>query len=309
MLVCDEPAQLMRARNEVAQPMRVRCVAARRRVCSSGGMGYDSAFLDLPLALPLPDAAEPDASGPDAALPDPAKTTALDYTHFTVLLDRKRRLARVSGVNLDGSDITDLPRADDWRYDPRIPPEWQTGPAVYAGNDLDRGHLVRRRDPVWGADAAQAESDTFHYTNAAPQAAGFNQSKELWLGLEDHVLAYASANSLRLSVFTAPILDASDPAYRGIRVPLRFWKVAAWVDGDSLAAAGFVLDQSGLEGVPTEIAAGLPPLGPFRTFQTPIADISAASGVRMPQLVAADGMRGIAPIAWRELKEPSDIVV
>jgi endonuclease G len=96
--------------------------------------------------------------------------------------------------------------------------------AVYANNDLDRGHLVRRRDPVWGetATAQEANADTFAYTNASPQAGSFNQSKQLWLGLEDHVLTYARTNRNRVSVFTAPVLSESDPVYRGTQIPQSF---------------------------------------------------------------------------------------
>lgn len=75
---------------------------------------------------------------------------------------------------------------------------------LYAGIDLDRGHLVRRRDPVWGdaAVAARANVDTFVYPNAAPQAAAFNQSRLLWNGLEDYVLEHARTHRRRLSVLT-----------------------------------------------------------------------------------------------------------
>ncbi|WP_370628561.1 DNA/RNA non-specific endonuclease [Salinibacterium sp. M195] len=157
-------------------------------------VGYDPDFLDVPVPLPAPT-----ASAPIRELP---------YTHFTVSLDPTRRLARATGVNIDGDQLVNVGRGNDWHSDPRLPAHEQTGEAVYARNDLDRGHLVRRRDPVWGdeATAAQANFDTFAFTNAAPQAAGFNQSKELWLGLEDHVLNYARTNRNRISVFTAPVL-------------------------------------------------------------------------------------------------------
>ncbi|RFA10732.1 hypothetical protein B7R54_17110 [Subtercola boreus] len=71
-----------------------------------------------------------------------------------------------------------------------IPANEQAGPELYARNDLDRGHQVRRRDPVWGdlATATAANHATFVYTNAAPQAGEFNQSAELWAGLENYVL-------------------------------------------------------------------------------------------------------------------------
>jgi len=47
--------------------------------------------------------------------------------------------------------------ADDFRLDPRLPADAQTGEDVYAGNDLDRGHLARRSDLLWGTlDDARA---------------------------------------------------------------------------------------------------------------------------------------------------------
>jgi endonuclease G len=258
----------------------------------------------------------------------------LTYPRFTVLLDPQRRLAVVTGVVIDGASLQDLPRTGEWQLDGRVPAAEQAGPAVYASNDLDRGHLVRRRDPGWGsaAEARRATEATFTYPNAAPQASGFNQSKELWLGLEDHVLEYAHSTDSRLSVFTAPVLADDDPPYRGIRVPRRFFKVAAWATGDGsprplhaplarraepraawaqprLAAAGFVLDQSELIDVSEGVVA-VAPLGGCRTFQVPIADIEQLAGVDLGPLVAADVLpratvRG--EDAWRPLRATEDV--
>lgn len=256
--------------------------------------GYDPDFLGIRLPLPSPDRA----------------TTRLDYPRFSVLLDQERRFAAVTGVVIDGASLREQPRTGEWRLDPRVPASAQAGPEIYSRNDLDRGHLVRRRDPGWGsADEAQdATEATFFYTNAAPQAAGFNQSKELWLGLEDHVIAYAESTDQRLAVFTAPVLGGDDPPYRGIHVPLRFWKIAAWRQGDSLAAAGFVLDQSDL--VDTRQGLVVPPLGAFRTFQVPIAEIAGEAGIDVGALAGADTLvrRGLRPVAARELRGVADIV-
>ncbi|MBT2474191.1 DNA/RNA non-specific endonuclease [Microbacterium sp. ISL-103] len=258
--------------------------------------GYDLDF--LPTRVPLP-------------RPAP-KATELTYPRFTVLLDPERRLAAVTGVNIDGKLLRELPRTGEWRLDPRIDAREQTGPEVYSRNDLDRGHLVRRRDPGWGdvEDARAATEATFFYPNAAPQAAGFNQSRELWLGLEDHVLEYAEATAQRISVFTAPVLGAGDPPYRGIRVPLRFWKIAAWQAPDGLSAAGFMLDQSEL----VETSDGLfavPPLGAFRTFQVPISEIAAATGLELGPLAPADVLprRGVRTTDWIPLESRADIVL
>ena len=234
------------------------------------------------------------------------------YPRFSVALDPARRLAAVTGVNIDGASLRDIARTGDWELDSRVRADQQAGPEVYARNDLDRGHLVRRRDPGWGtaADARAATEATFVYTNAAPQAAVFNQSKDLWLGLEDHVLAYADAGGRRVSVFTAPVLDADDPPYRGIRIPRRFWKVAAWTDAGRLAAAGFVLDQSDLIST-TADALTVTPLAAFRTFQVPIADIAERAAVDLGPLQDADvyepptSARGTE--SWMLLRDPADI--
>jgi endonuclease G len=261
--------------------------------------GYDENFLGVTVPLP---------SGAGAA-------HVLTYPRFTVVLDAERRLARVTAVNIDGATLRDLPRTGEWFLDDRIPADAQVGNEVYSRNDLDRGHLVRRRDPGWGdaADARAATEATFCYPNAAPQAAGFNQSKELWLGLEDHVLEHAEAEDVRLSVFTAPVLDDDDPPYRGIRVPLRFFKVAAWSTGGAeprLAAAGFVLDQSEIVDLREGLLA-VAPLGAFRTFQAPIADIAALAGVDLGPLTAADVLprEGVRPTPWRELTASADIAL
>lgn len=261
--------------------------------------GYDPDF--LPVAVPLP------------AASDERVVRDLAYPRFSVVLDPDRRLALVTAVNIDGGTLQDLPRTGDWELDPRIAAEDQAGADVYSSNDLDRGHLVRRRDPGWGtaAEARRATEATFFYPNAAPQAAVFNQSKELWLGLEDHVLAYADAQDARVSVFTAPVLDAADPPYRGIRIPRRFWKIAAWATEDAagvpaLAAAGFVLDQTELIERSTATAE---PLGAYRTFQAPVADIAALAGVDFGPLVAADvvSVSTARPGWWQELGTSADI--
>lgn len=258
--------------------------------------GYDLDFLPTRVALPAP----------------AQDSTELTYPRFTVLLDPARRLAAVTGVNIDGALLRELPRTGEWRLDPRVEADQQTGADVYARNDLDRGHLVRRRDPGWGEvdDARAATEATFFYPNAAPQAAGFNQSKELWLGLEDHVIEYAESTDQRLSVFTAPVLGDQDPAYRGIRIPLRFWKIAAWQGADGLAAAGFVLDQTELVDARDGLFA-VPPLGAFRTFQVPIAEIARITGVDVGPLIAADVLprRSARPLGWRSLISAGDIVV
>ncbi|HXH33601.1 MAG TPA: DNA/RNA non-specific endonuclease [Plantibacter sp.] len=274
--------------------------------------GFDSGFLELPQTLTVP---QPTEAAGRAPLRD------LDYTHFTVLLDPRRRLAVATAVNIDGSALRELGRGDDWHLDERIPSSEQAGPELYARNDLDRGHLVRRRDPVWGdATVAQrANVDSFCYTNAAPQAAVFNQSLELWNGLEDLVLEYATVNRARLSVFTGPVFSDADRLYRGVRIPQQFWKVAAWSSDGRLTASGYLLDQTAqLDDIDLEAARAttetedLPPLGPFRAFQLPIVDIAALTALDFGALPAADVLEPVPAVrpdvtAWIELAGPADL--
>lgn len=264
--------------------------------------GFDEDFLGQPVPLP-----------PLAG----KETVLLPYTHFSVLMRLDKRLAAVTGLGIDGTKLMDLDRAGiNWRLDPRLREDQQTGERVYARNDIDRGHLVRRASAAWGdtrAEAAQANADTFHYTNAAPQAAKFNQGLELWLGMETYLLEHAADNRRRLVVFTGPIFSDLDPVYRGVDIPLRYFKVAVFIHEGELAATGYVVDQTPqlaeLPDVPRPGALDeAPPLGPFRTFQTPIRDIAELTGLDLGQLVQVDRM----PIAttlgtvrvgttWREL--------
>ncbi|MCU1633020.1 MAG: endonuclease [Micrococcaceae bacterium] len=268
--------------------------------------GFDEDFLGVMVPIPTLDGIE---------------TILLPYMHFSVLLRPDKRLAAVTALGIDGAKLMDLDRSGiQWRLDPRISEDLQTGERVYARNDIDRGHLVRRASAVWGdtrAEAATANEDTFHYTNAAPQAAKFNQGLELWLGLESYLLENAADNGRRLIVFTGPIFSDMDPVYRGLEIPLRYFKIAVFLQEGSLAATGYVVDQTpqlaDLDDVPKPGTVGddAPPLGPFRTFQVPIRDLAALTGLDLAQLIAVDRMPIAAALpsaritsTWRELFSP-----
>ena len=274
--------------------------------------GYDPAFLGVDVPLPC--------------LSSDVPTALLHYLHYSVLHRPDRRFAALTALAMDGARLRTIERDDDWELDPRIAAELQAGPHVYSRNDLDRGHLVMRAASTWGDDdeeARRASIDTFFFPNAAPQASMFNQGRKLWLGLEEYVMDHAGEFDRKLVVLCGPVLDPADPPYRGIQVPLRFWKVVAFVQDGGLAATGYVLDQSPLvddltAALADAAAAGEPPpLGAFRMFQVPIADIAMLAGVRLDQLVAVDRLPAppspVPPApghpggGWVQLEELEDI--
>jgi endonuclease G len=277
-------------------------------------LGYDPSFLGPVVPMPTVMTSRP--------------TMLLPYLHYSVLFRPDRRLAALTALDLDGQLLQLLPRTDRWHLDPRLAAELQAGPPIYAHNDLDRGHLVMRASSTWGAtmeEARQAEADTFYFTNAAPQSAEFNQGRELWLGLEEYLQEHAAGFDRKLAVFAGPVLEPTDPPYRGIQVPLRFWKVVAFVQDGALAATGYLVDQSPLvddlgAAFADAVAAGaVPPLGAFRTFQVPIADIAALTGAVLDQLALVDRLgapvTGVAPppgrvsTGWKELGALEDVVL
>lgn len=222
--------------------------AARPRSYYQGYTGYDPDFLGVPVPRPTltqeqrRNAAKNSEAG---AGDDP---TVLPYTHFSVVMNRRRQLAYYTVVNIDGSQSTDLSRGRDrWYFDSRIAESEQIGEALYRRNALDRGHLVRRLDPVWGPQAGRANDDTFHFTNCSPQHERFNQGQDLWQGLENYILDHADVRDRKVTVFTGPVMDDRDPIYKGVRLPLAFWKIIAYVKaGGALATAAYVLEQGKL---------------------------------------------------------------
>jgi endonuclease G, mitochondrial len=241
--------------------------------------GYDPDFLGTgPLGVPLPGL--PDdlvALTAVNAQPTVEPSYVLPYHHYSVVLNRERRLAFFTAVNVDGATSIRLKRERDrWFPDPRVPAEQQTDEDVYRSNPLDRGHLVRRLDPAWGASREEAKlcnDDTFHFTNCSPQHEDFNQSKTTWAGLEDYILENADNRDFRVTVFTGPVFGADDDEFAGILLPREFWKVVVMVkESGDLSATAYLLSQEELI-AGLEVAYETFSYGAYRTFQVPVRRI------------------------------------
>jgi endonuclease G, mitochondrial len=207
----------------------------------------------------------------------------LHYHHYSVVLHKVRRFAIYSAASIDFSGRFKIPRNKDvWRVDPRVSAELQVTGDCYENNQFDRGHLTRREDLEYGADEASAlaaANDTCHWTNCTPQTAKFNEGKQLWAGLELHILEQAVVKDrFRAQVITGPVFGTGDPpipGLPGIRYPLRYWKVVAAINASGkLFATAYVLDQTAQIEPPSR---GVPevPFTPYKTFQTTIATIES----------------------------------
>jgi len=214
----------------------------------------------------------------------------LEYHHFTIVMNRVRRLAYFTASNIDGKLHKGPKREKDaWYFDPRLERSEQLGNEVYASNSLDRGHLVRRLDPAWGSSAQIAKvanDDTFHWTNCSPQEERFNQGSNLWAGLEDYILNNAVNADMRVSVFTGPVFRKTDPRYRGIQIPIEFWKVAVIVkQGGVLSATAYLVSQEDQIG---SLAEEDFVYGRYRTFQVPVKRIEKLTGLSFGKLAEFD---------------------
>ena len=258
----------------------------------SNRKGYDQNFLGTgPRAVALPrlsDALKAKAAVNKRAAPG-ADRNVLPYHHYSVVMNRERRMAFYTAVNIDGRLSRRVRREQDrWFRDPRIEASEQNGEDLYAGNDLDRGHLVRRLDPAWGASeplAKVANDDTFHFTNCSPQHKDFNQNQQTWAGLEDYVLDNADAEDFKVSVFTGPVFAGNDPEYRGYRLPRQFWKVVVMVrPGGKLSATAYLLSQASLIRNLDEAFV----FGAYKTYQVSVKKIEGLTGLGFGNLKTFD---------------------
>ncbi|MGR9237104.1 DNA/RNA non-specific endonuclease (plasmid) [Rhizobium leguminosarum] len=259
--------------------------------------GYDASFIEDGNPLPLPGLGRwlGDAAELTKGLKPGADATELKYTHFSVKVSQSRRLPLYSAVNIDGSHSDrETERTDVWRFDPRIDQKYQIMREVY-GNDRDgffsRGHMTRREDPNWGEDATTkaADADTFHVTNAAPQRQSFNAG--IWLDLENYALSNTDRENMRVTVITGPIFSDDDPEYFGVKVPIAFWKILAFVNGNTnqLTAIGYRRSQA--TSLPTKTRSRFV-FGDFDDTQVPIAGLAEETGLDLSAFVALDVMKG-----------------
>jgi endonuclease G len=249
--------------------------------------GYDSKFLGSRLEVGLPAVGAKRRGDVLTFQLDGKPESELRYEHFSVVMNRLRRLCFFSAVNVDGQQPRKLKRGG-WRFDPRIPEEAQILRECY-GNapKFSRGHMTRREDPIWGPleEAALGNSDSMHATNVVPQMQTFNAG--IWLGLEEYALENARDDAMRISVFTGPFLRDDDPVRFGVQIPRSFWKVISFIHDETgrLSATGYTMSQEDFLREEEFV------FGQHETSQVPISLIEQQTGLSFGDLAAHDPLR------------------
>ncbi|QGV81748.1 DNA/RNA non-specific endonuclease [Streptomyces ficellus] len=238
--------------------------------------GYDPGFLAVPVGTPRLNASIKE----DAVRLDGSEV--VPYTHFSLAMSASRRFARWVAWNIDGALLKKLDRNGiEFVKDPRLPDAVQVSNELYKGrnNRLDRGHIARRADVVWGTltEAARANRDSFHYTNITPQMDDFNQSSRngLWGSLEDAVFEDVRVDELKVSVFGGPVFHEDDRVFRGVMLPREFWKVIVYCEDGALKCKAFLLTQN------LDVSEALE-LDEFRVFQVKLSEVQKRTGLRFP---------------------------
>lgn len=183
--------------------------------------GYDPDFIkDFSIPLPALSTAQKKIAAKNIAAEDDEDPYELKYQHFSIVLNKVRKLAFFTACNINGRTSKSIDRktgkvtprkpgdgeafgesaeaSETWFVDPRLEPDAVVRQELYASQKVpgfkvgsggwmsrmfQRGHMVRRTDPAWSTEkrALRADADTFHFTNCAPQVGAFNQGNANWL--------------------------------------------------------------------------------------------------------------------------------
>jgi endonuclease G len=221
--------------------------------------------------------------------------TELRYEHYSVVMSRSRRMCFFSAVNIDGNLAKKSKRVG-WKWDPRIPKAQQIMNECYGSPPkFSRGHMTRREDPAWGdaATAKRGNEDSMHVTNTTPQMQTFNAP--IWLALEDYALGHAREDEMKISVFTGPYFSDDDPEMYGVRIPLAFWKIIAFIHDDTgkLCATGYEMNQESTFQPEEEFVFGVFTSPQLKVAtQVSIRSIESRSGINFGRLASVDPLAG-----------------
>jgi endonuclease G len=261
---------LFGAGNAMPPDENERSVVINQPADYEGRPGFDPEFLggQHPIALPrLTGSRQADAIAVVGG------GCELRFWTYSTIMSRSRKLPFLSAANFDRNTKTQLPRPTDWLLDPRLDDDpdrathlqisdsWykHQNSAGLGRGPFDRGHLTAFENSTWGDEPLRNGTDTFHFSNCAPQVAAFNEH-EVWRNIE--VWAAQTGSTGVVSIFNGPIFDAPpsapgdkyyelrsfepgkpDPTLQGLAIPKQYFKVAAYVEDETMKVQAFVVTQ------------------------------------------------------------------
>lgn len=220
--------------------------------------GYDDLFLGGNARVGIPDYKE---FINDIALNKETDDHVLDYTYYSVIQSRIRRVPILSASNIYRIKFNKIPREGVFKPDERINDDEQLTSKDYTKFNtivkaaIHKGHMTKREDVQWDMNgnednSLEAAKSTFFYPNAAPQHARLNNGP--WKHLENSIIIKGRVpEPAKVSVFTGPVLDDIDPEFKvklsdrtTFKISVLFWKVIFYVKEDgNLYKAGFLMGQ------------------------------------------------------------------
>lgn len=228
----------------------------------------------------------------------------LKYHHYSSVQHAIRCMPVYSAINIMGKRRYEelQGRTDNWFRDRRIDFDCQLNDAFYKYSNMDKGHMSRREDAEWGPSIGFAENAanmTCSYTNACPQVPALNRYGFGYYGdwglLEEKLLEEGvtgeSGQQGRICVYNGPVFDSEDPVFKNIQIPLKYWKVVVWRNGDNaIQTTGYVLSQEELVGDVEFEKLNFDQI--FKTEQKPITDIEDMTGLRFTGIRDWDTFQG-----------------
>jgi len=269
----------------------------------SGCSGYETDFLGGDFRVPVP---KPQKSIRNhIAKINNTRAYILKYYKFSVIFNDFKKMPLISAINIDGDsemrkDFTK--RKDTWIRDTRIDLDSQLNNNFYKKSGFDRGHMSRREDANWGNNAFEAKRNadlTCVHTNACPQVPELNRSNMggLWGKLEKVVLEKGAikedGKTGKISVFSGPVFKDNDPIYKGVKIPMEYYKVIMWKDDNNkLRATSFTLSQSDLVDEIDFEDLGIDQNVRFKEHQVSLKDLQKRTKIDFEDIQEFDTFKG-----------------
>lgn len=299
-LEASEPVVVLEGASVIASPFSKAQLEAET--------GHEPEFLGSGALAPLPDLKHPE----DIAARRDKLIRWLDYRHFSILFDARKKQALATIVDIDGEKFEPIKRTkgDKWYHDPRLATEDQPQARHFSKpdpridpdkNHFAFGHLVRRLDPCWNPKRAKGaakigELQSFFLTNASPQAEDLNEG--IWNNLEDLVLNDLTQRlKVRAVVISGPLFDDVERRRIHDEMPVasQYFKIVAWKSDDRLVSVGWVQRQPP-DLLPPIVAEALPFEEPDKKGKTkaslmwlrPISEIAAMANLDLSAYEAGD---------------------